>query len=499
MAEPIAALIVRILADTAEMVTGVKNVSGQLDSLESKVGKFGKAIAGVFTVQALIGFSKQILSEVAAIDTAAKRLGASSEEFQRFSYAVKQSGGDAEAATAGIVSLTDKLASGDSGLLNVLRKLNINIDEFKAKDPITRYMELGLAIAGVSDPAKQLELRLEALGTKGEAALASINSEMSDLAKDAPVYSEETIQALKQAEDIFEHLWMTIKVGASEAVVALASVGKAADELAKKRQRQGAVNKSEGFLGQADAYADLPDPMNPGAPAGPPKNIPTLGPGGVDPNDAKAMAVVLADLAIEYTKVKHAAEAIDEEWKRQIDILKMLKIEATPVSDAIGQLMDRMGTSTKVDQFTNRIITAAQRIAALTAETERLMEIINPGSTKLAGDDVDREIFKLRSDPRNFKQDGNLTDQALEIESLLLNNFSLQLLANQVKPVGNPQLGTVMGSNRPGFASVMNPTSVTINAQGGFWNNPDQLNQLGRLIEDVLAGRQRGSDPYSRR
>ncbi len=102
MAEPIAALIVRILADTAEMVTGVKNVAGLLDTLESRVMKFGKGIAAGFTVAAVIDFTQEIIADAGRIADAAQRVGAGAEEFQRFAYAVKQSGIDPAAAEQGI-------------------------------------------------------------------------------------------------------------------------------------------------------------------------------------------------------------------------------------------------------------------------------------------------------------------------------------------------------------------------------------------------------------
>lgn len=493
MAEPIAALIVRILADTSEMVTGVKNVAGQLDGLESKVGQFGKRLAGVFTVGAIIGFSKQILEEADAIDAAAKRLGTSAEEFQRFSYAIKQSGGDADGATAAIVKLSEKLSSGDAGLLGVLRKLNIDLERFKSMDAIDRFMTLATAIANVTDPTERLELRLEALGTKGEKALAAVDTEFKKLADNAPVYSEESIRALDTLGDSFDDLWMRIKIGGAEMALAVKDFFDFS-----KTQVIGPDGVPRFYSG---------DGSLPAAPGAPDKKIPGLGPGGVDPNDPKALAVALADLSLEFTKVKNAQEATadaakeaNDEWKRQIDILKMLSTTTIPAADAIGALMDRLGTSTKVDQFASRIINMAQQIAAVTTETERLMEIINPGSTTLAGDDVDKKIFDLRNDPRNFQtsgpEKGNLTDQALALESGYLNNYSLGLVANQMnKPTA---AGAPMG-NRSGFASVMNPTTVTVNAQGAWLGDPDSQNRLARMIEDALTARMKGTDAFTRR
>jgi hypothetical protein len=491
MAEPITALIVRILADTSEMVTGVKTVSGQLDTLENRVSRFGKVLAGVFTVRAVAGFAKEILADVSQIDAASKRLGSSTEEFQKFSFAVKQSGGDAVAAATGIASLTDLLANGDAGLLAVLRKLNINLDDFKSKDAVSRFVALATAINGVTDPTERLELRLEAMGVKGEKALAAVDENFKKLAENAPVYSDETIQALKRVEDGWDRLWMSIKTGAAESAVAVK------DFLDPSKTMILDENGAPKFF---SGSGDVNDLKNPTAP----NNLPAaLGLGGVDPNDARALAVVYADLALSTIQAAAGQRELKEAQDAGIAVMKMLRLEAPALSDAIGQLMDKMGTSTKVDQFTQRIISQAQRIADLTRETERLLEVINPGSTRIAGDDVDAEIFKLRSDPRNWitsgPEKGNLTPQALDIEHRLINNFSLGLVANQLRPTSAASMPS-FGAPFPGMPTgVGAPVSITVNAQGGWWDSPDRINQMARLVEDSIAKRSGLANTYTRR
>jgi len=495
MAEPIAALIVRILADTSEMVTGVKNVAGQLDTLESRIGKFGKVLAGVFTMQAAAGFAKEILADVDQIDTAAKRLGASTEEFQRFSFAIKQSGGDATTASAGIVSLTERLGTGDTGLLSVLRKLNINLDEFKQKDAVSRFVELATAINGVSDPTQRLELRLEAMGAKGEKALAAVDENFQNLAANAPVYSDETIQALKRIEDGWDSLWLRIKAGAAETAIALK------DFLDPTKTQ---ILDENGAPKYYSGSGELSDMKNPAAP----NNLPApLGLGGVDANDAKALAVAYADLDLQLTQVQGSAREAKEEFDSTNAVLKLLKMEVGNLAGAMGPFLDAFGTTTKVEQLTQRIIDLATRSAELRREQERLLEVINPGSQKMAGDDTDAAIFELRSDSRNWGKDGFLTPQALQLESDLINTASLRQAASMTQarnlvPASNPSgFSSVIGRvpSASNFASVVNPTpaQITIDARGSYWRDPQMMNELGRLVEDAIAGR--GTGAYSRR
>jgi len=492
MAEPIAALIVRILADTADMVVGVKQVTGQLDTLESRVGKFGQALAGYFSAQAIIGFANEILHETQQIEAGAKRVGAGVEEFQKFSFALKQNGIDASAAEQAISTLNARVGEGDAGLLGVLRKLNINFDEFKAKDPIQRYIDLGVAIAGIADPAERTAMRVEALGAKGEKAAAQIDAAFAEVAKNAPVYSKEAVAALEKVGNKLDELYTRAKQTAAQIALALAT---------NPPLKPGALGMGEfGDTGPVPGGASDPgvdlSKVTPGSPKG-------LQPDGLSPAVSAQYAMDLADqLARNNREREHAIEVIrenNEEWKREIDIFRLLKVETPPVTDAIGKLMDKMDTTNKVDRFIQRITDAALRIAVLDREAEQLLERLNPGSTNLAGDDTDAAIFKLRSDPNSWTRDRQfLTDQATAEEARLIDNANLRQLVSQMRPTGGTP-SAPWGSNVPGFASVLNPTSLTINAQGSYLGDPESMNRFGRLIEDILASRSSGTQQYSRR
>jgi hypothetical protein len=490
MAEPIAALIVRILADTSDMVLGVKKSTEELSKLDSHVSKLGKALAGYFSVQAIIGFSRAILAEVDQIDAASKRLGSSAEAFQQFSYAVKQSGGDADTATAGIVSLTNKLSDGDKGLLGVLRKLNIDLETFRSMDAIERFMTLGTAIAGVTSPTERLELRLEALGVKGEKALAAVDDKFRELAENAPRYSEESIKALDAMGDTFDDLWMRVKIGAAESALALK------DFLDFRKTMVIGADGAPKFFGGTGNVGDNPTPT-------PNRNLPGgLPTAPLDPNDPKALALAYGELSREAENVAAAQKKLADETKEakeqfdaMIGVLRMLKMEVPNLAAAMTPLMDAFGTSTKVDQFAQRIINLATRSAELRREQERLLELINPGSSKVAGDDTDAEIFKLRSDSRNW-QGGNLTPQALDIEARLLDIANLRNIAAMMQPTSAPAMGGFGGA--PGAFSP-GPTHITINAQGGLWDSPDRMNQMARLIEDNIAKRSGLANTYTRR
>lgn len=481
----------KVEAALSDISTGGKKASDQLDKLGSSVSGFGKVLAGVFTAQKVISFAKEIIADVDRIDTAAKRLGASSTHFQQFSYAIEQSGGNAEQATAGIVLLTDKLANNDKGLLGVLRKLNIDLETFSNTDAVVRFTQLGTAIAGVEDPAERLELRLEAMGTKGEKALAAIDDKFRELSENAPVYSAESIAALEAMGDSFDDLWMRVKIGAAESALAIK------DFLDWRKTMMLDEHGAPKFFGGTGDVKDNPTPKAP-------NNLPAgLGPAPLDPNDPKALALAMGNLSREAETLAAKNKRLADETKaakEQFDsmnwVLKMLKMEVGNTASAMGPLMDAFGVSTKVDQFAQRIINLANRSAELRREQERLLELISPGSSKLSGDDTDAQIHELRSDSRNW-QGGNLTPQALDIEARLLDIANLRNVAAKMAPVPVPSAGG-FGAQFPGGFSP-GVTNITVNAQGSWLDTPDRMNQLARQIEDNIAKRSGLTNTYSRR
>jgi len=496
MAEPIAALIVRILADTSEMVTGVKNVTGQLDSFENRVAQFGKALAGYFSAQAVIGFGKQIIAEIDQIDSASKRIGASSEEFQRFSYAVTQSSGDAAGALAGIVSLTDRLAQGDAGLLGVLKRLNISFDEFNARDPIARYRDLALAIAAVESPTERLELRLEAMGAKGEKALAAIDSGFDELMTNAPVYTDEMIKQIDRADKAFDRVLQNMKVNLVNSLAEMRDIftGKsirdsfdfAGDVRRGNPGDRPPIGKDpKSSSGTLDKRWVVDGPLGPA----------------MDPNDANQLAVALAHLELEMVKVKNAQDAEAASADKLRKASEQLSAEFYLNRAAVAALAAEFEKEFPKDSFIEGLDRAAAdaktRISELIEEEKKLRDIITPGWNTVAGDDVDAEIFKLRQNKNNWIN-GNLTPEALEVEHRLINNFNMRSLANMLRPAATPTMPSA-GAMFPGMATPGGPTHITINAQGSWWDSPDRMNQMTRMIEDSIARRSGLTNTYSRR
>lgn len=541
---PIAALIVKVLTDHAELITGVKTVTKELDGLSSTVGAIGKTLAGAFTAGAITAFANDILNDIDAIDVGARKLATSREEFQRISFAVRQTGGDMEKTSAAVVLLTDKLASGDAGLYSALRKLNISIEEFKAKDPSDRFISLASAINGVTDPTRQLELRLEALGPKGVEALASIDAEFEKLAKNAPVYSQETINALKEAGDAYDAFWASVKTGSAEAFVALKnfldlSKTQVLDENGAPKYYSGSGDVKDNPIPRPGSYGD-------DGKFKPSSNSPaSLGFGGVDPNNEKEMATALADLALKYQQLQDAEKEELDTRKASVFVWQTLKMEVKDLADAMGPFLKAFETSTAVENFSQRIIDAAVRVAALRRETDAITGRIS-GANPVSEDPIDalnrdaqKKIDELRKDSRNWGKDGNLTAQALDEEDAILDNVNMKVLAlkmgfddvtksatdhlgiiNQVGDAYNklraPQandldvqarrddiskaaaehryFGPVTQNGLPDFEKLglgNTTNNITNNFTFGPLDDPRNMDRIARSIDDMLARRAR--------
>ena len=118
--------------------------AGGLDSLLSSIGRFATVGGIVSTLNQLIQLNKQVND----IGDAATRVGLTTEEFQKFRFAVVATGGSVELAETFLDKFTQKMgeaAQGSGDLFNFLKANNIAISEFTklpVNEQLSRYADL---------------------------------------------------------------------------------------------------------------------------------------------------------------------------------------------------------------------------------------------------------------------------------------------------------------------------------------------------------------------
>src|SRR5204863_953113 len=92
MAAPIAALIVRVAADMADLKTSVGEINSTLGSVEGMATKLGSALAGAFSVGAVVAFARGIASFASDMQDASAKTGIGVEQLQALNYAAVGAG-----------------------------------------------------------------------------------------------------------------------------------------------------------------------------------------------------------------------------------------------------------------------------------------------------------------------------------------------------------------------------------------------------------------------
>lgn len=414
MAEPIAALIVRILADTADMVSGVKSASNQLDGfgntvvdVDTAVREINGAVGGVSStyrqfdgvlqsvginlgpqvkgLEDIASAAGKTVSQVGALGTAGLALGAG------------MVGWGVGRAVADFLDLDDAIAQAAAELLGYGSIAAETAGA--AQDTINRAIAAG---AAETISYAQAVAFLITVASQNADAYAVSAARMADAQREVRGLSEATIAAIGIAQ----------QNGASVAEM------------------------TRHFNISADALRVLAERQRDAAKATAEHN-----------REQKQLIDNFEQAYSNALKRKHAEEAEG----------MMDRTRRSNSNDEQLGLMERdarlMADRAEFDDRDERTGAAWER--RYFAEQERL----------------NRELEQMMSQARN-------------LVPVSANPSGFASVLNRVPSASN-------------LGSVINPTNITINAQGGWWNNPEQMNQLGRLVEDAIA--RRGTGPYSRR
>jgi hypothetical protein len=180
--------------------------------MTSALGPFGPALAGAFSVGAIVGFGKELLGMGDELVRVHDRTGLSIKEVQQFSYVAEQSGNSVDELTGAIGHLQKGLTTGDQSAVGAVRSLHLNLEALQSATPAQQMSMIAAAIGKVQDPAERATLAMELFGKSGAAILPTLTSDFAKLAAEAPVMSEATARALDDAGDAMHRLSTGIKV-----------------------------------------------------------------------------------------------------------------------------------------------------------------------------------------------------------------------------------------------------------------------------------------------
>ena len=188
-------------------------------TLQSLAGAFGVA----FSVDAVVGFGKEILQTADDLTRLSQQTGMSVEEIQRLAYAAEQSGNTLDQMTEAASKL--QVALNTEKGQKAIEALGLEFRSFAAAKPYDQLLQVSDALRGISDPAERAQRAVELFGESGAKLLPTLASDIRAVGEAATVASNEQIDALAAAGDALDRWGATAKTTTVGAVGALLLAG----------------------------------------------------------------------------------------------------------------------------------------------------------------------------------------------------------------------------------------------------------------------------------
>ncbi len=214
---------VELFLDDSKMVRGLKSAARRLKMFGASVRSIGVGlfVAGAGIATPLIAATKQFASTGDKLDKMSKRTGFAVETLSKLGFAAEQSGASLEQFDRAAAAMARFALQADRGLstaTDVLDKLGISTNDFLAKSPEDKFLQLASAIADIADPTLRAGVALQVFGRQGRELLPLLNGgsqAIAELMAEAErlglVISTEDAVAAADFTDALQELWSQIK------------------------------------------------------------------------------------------------------------------------------------------------------------------------------------------------------------------------------------------------------------------------------------------------
>ena len=224
-------LIGEIALDGSGWKRGMDKAKADANAFSSGLGGIKNAIAGAFTLGAIVSFSKHVIETASHINDLSARLGVSTDYLQEMQFVMKANGGTVDDLTSAFEKLATARAdalSGNAGKLESFQKFGISAQKLQSinaqemLDTIAeQFKKFGRSDALIS--------AFRDLGGKGAGVLVPAFVEGLESgrqkARDAgAVMSEETVHALDNAGDEFDALAQILTTMVAPAIEQVAAL-----------------------------------------------------------------------------------------------------------------------------------------------------------------------------------------------------------------------------------------------------------------------------------
>lgn len=169
----------------------------------NKFKAIGAAAAATFAASFAVAKMQEIIALTGQLKTFAMQAGISTEEFQKFNFAIEKAGGDASDTVSIMNDLKRAMADARTGKKDWIDRFalfGITMDQIKKDDPVALFTSLGLAVAKTTELTGE---QVDALGKMmGEdtsvRAVAAFRDNFIGTLKEVNAISDHTIEKIRE-------------------------------------------------------------------------------------------------------------------------------------------------------------------------------------------------------------------------------------------------------------------------------------------------------------
>lgn len=291
----------KVLGQTApaalrELEEATRKVEQKQSLLSTALGKFGPMLAATFSVGAIAGGLRSLVTWADDIDEVSTGLGVGVEWLQKYQHAWATTGSSVQAGIRAIQTMQEKLADGTSRA--AIGRLGLDFNRIRQLAPERQFEEITAALADVTDEARQSADGADIFGKAWKSVGISVKNGMQEAAAGARALTEEEIRNIAALQAKWEGFLLWLKVSAGKVV----SGGFAPDYYARGGTTTGFASAT---VGRVPGEIQLPTmPSSPASPFGFGAGVPA-----VTATAAEVAAIEQATKALAYRLSPAAASA----------------------------------------------------------------------------------------------------------------------------------------------------------------------------------------------
>ena len=188
----------KVVSETSRMSAASLGFSSVLKTI-------GPAIAGAFTVGAVVNAVSAFTDFTSKLTDMSQKTGISTTGLQKLQQAFAQSGVSIDAVTGAVTMLGQNLVGGGKGAVNAMAQLGLSIGEVTRLQPDQAFIKVADAVAKVENPMERARLAMDLFGRGGVEVLAGLDGHLAEttesFARMGMILSEDVVKAGDQFGD----------------------------------------------------------------------------------------------------------------------------------------------------------------------------------------------------------------------------------------------------------------------------------------------------------